>query len=107
MSIPKNESKELSESLWRTAGARFAENELGSKDPYLGWTQMQLRRWISEGRVERNEESTRLDLYGKVAILIDGRATVGEGTVVDAPAHLDAAAAQLDAGSRVFICSSV
>ena len=77
------------------------------KDPLTTAEIELIRRWISEGRVERNDESTRLDLYSKVAILIDGRATVGEGIVVDAPAHLDAAAAQLDAGSRIYICSSV
>lgn len=101
------ESKELTESLWRTAGARFAENILASKVPYRDWTQLELRRWISEGKVERVEESVRMDLYGKVAILVSGRATIGEGQIADAPALLDASAAQLDVGSRIYVCSSV
>ncbi len=102
-----SESKELTESLWRTAGARFAENILAAKEPYRDWTQLELRRWISEGKVESVEESARQDLYGKVAILVAGRATIGEGQVVDAPALLDASAAQIDAGSRIYVCSSV
>ena len=101
------DSKELTDSLWRTAGARFAENFLGANQPYRDWSQLQLRRWISEGRVAVSDESTRLDLYGKVAILISGSATIGEGQAVNAPALLDASAAQVDAGSRVYICSSV
>jgi hypothetical protein len=101
------ESTDLTESLWRTAGARFAENILGEKEPYRDWSQLQLRRWIAEGRVESFDESVRMDLYGKVAILISGRATIGEGQVVDAPAKLDAAAAQFDSGSRIYLCSSI
>jgi NhaP-type Na+/H+ or K+/H+ antiporter len=101
------ESTDLTESLWRTAGARFAENILGEKEPYRDWTQLQLRRWIAEGRVESFDESVRMDLYGKVAILISGRATIGEGQVVDAPAKLDAAAAQFDSDSRIYLCSSI
>ena len=44
------ESPELSGSLWKTAAMRFAENLLGAKEPYNGWSQMQLRRWLNEGR---------------------------------------------------------
>jgi NhaP-type Na+/H+ or K+/H+ antiporter len=101
------ESKDLTESLWRTAGARFAENILGDQEPYRDWSQLQLRRWIAEGRVESFDESVRMDLYGKVAILISGRATIGEGQVVNAPAKLDAAAAQFDSGSKIYLCSSI
>ena len=40
------ESPELSGSLWKTAGMRFAENLIGTKSPYNGWDQMRLRRWL-------------------------------------------------------------
>ena len=45
------DSPELTGSLWKTAGMRFAENVLGTKSPYNGWSQMQLRRWLNEGQV--------------------------------------------------------
>ena len=102
-----SESKELTESL----GALLVHVSLKTfsqpREPYRDWTQLELRRWISEGKVESVEESARQDLYGKVAILVAGRATIGEGQVVDAPALLDASAAQIDAGSRIYVCSSV
>ena len=40
------ESPELSGSLWKTAGMRFAENLLGTKDPYNSWDQMRLRQLV-------------------------------------------------------------
>ena len=45
------DSPELSGSLWKTAAMRFAENLLGAKEPYNGWSQIQLRRWLNEGEV--------------------------------------------------------
>lgn len=101
------ESDELTQSLWATAGARFAENILSSKEQYADWSQLELRRWIAQGKVVTYKEDTRVDLYGKVAILISGSASVGEGVAMNAPAHLEGAAAKVNKGARVFMISSV
>ncbi|NDH17475.1 MAG: cyclic nucleotide-binding domain-containing protein, partial [Opitutae bacterium] len=70
------ESPELSGSLWKTAGMRFAENLLGTKDPYNGWDQMRLRRWLNEGDVTAPTDGENVNLYGQTAILIAGKAKV-------------------------------
>ena len=101
------ESDELTQSLWTTAGARFAENMLSAKEQYADWSQLELRRFIAQGKVVTYKEDTRQDLYGKVAILISGSASVGEGVAMNAPAHLEGAAAKINKGARVFMISAV
>jgi NhaP-type Na+/H+ or K+/H+ antiporter len=101
------ESKELTKSLWATAGQRFAENILSAKEPYNQWSQLELRRWIAEGKIQNYSEDTRENLYGKVAILVSGSAAVGEGVEMEAPMHLEGAAAKINKDSKVYIISTV
>ena len=102
-----SESGELARSLWKTAGARFAENILSPKEQYANWSQLEMRRWIDSGKVVEYAEETREDLYGKVAILISGSAAVGEGVELEAPALLDGAAAKINKDAKVFMITSV
>jgi len=84
------ESKQLENSLWRTAGLRFAENILGTHKPYIIWSQMQFRKWLSKGEVVQFKEGSKLDLKGKVAVLISGKATHYDSKKsVDAPCELE------------------
>jgi len=98
------ESPELSGSLWKTAGMRFAENLLGTKDPYNGWDQMRLRRWLNEGDVTAPTDGENVNLYGQTAILIAGKAKVsGQEELISAPAHLDFPEAVFSDSAKVFI----
>ena len=101
------ESPQLSGSLWKTAGMRFAENLLGTKDPYNGWDQMRLRRWLNEGEVSGPADGENVNLYGKTAILIAGKATVsGQEEPITAPAHLDLPEAVFTENAKIFIRNS-
>ena len=101
------ESPELSGSLWKTAGMRFAENLLGTKDPYNSWDQMRLRRWLNEGEVSAPADGENVNLYGKTAILISGKATVnGQEEPISAPAHLDLPDAVFSENAKIFLRNS-
>ena len=101
------ESPKLSDSLWKTAGMRFAENLLGTKDPYNGWDQMRLRRWLNEGEVSGPADGENVNLYGKTSILIAGKATAsGQGEPITAPAHLDLPEAVFSENAKIFIRNS-
>ena len=83
---------ELSGSLWKTAAMRFAENLLGAKEPYNGWSQIQLRRWLNDGEVLAPADGESTNLYGKIAVLVSGQAIApGSPDPIVAPASLDLA----------------
>ncbi len=99
-----SESPELSSSLWKTASMRFAENFLGAKEPYNGWSQIQLRRWLSEGEVFSPNDGESTNLYGKVAVLVAGQANApGQPEPIVAPAILDLAQATFSSSARVYL----
>ena len=98
------DSPELSGSLWKTAAMRFAENLLGAKEPYNGWSQIQLRRWLNEGEVIAPVDGESTNLYGKVAVLISGQAVAPSSTdPIVAPATLDIAEASFGNNAKVFV----
>jgi hypothetical protein len=98
------ESVELSNSLWKTAAMRFAENLIGAKEPYNGWNQMQLRRWLNEGEVLSPTDGESINLYGKIAVLVAGQASApGAAEPSVAPAHLDLAEAVFQGNAKVFV----
>ena len=98
------ESPELSMSLWKTAAMRFAENLLGAKEPYNGWNQMQLRRWLNEGEVLSPADGESINLYGKIAVLVAGQASSpGAAEPSTAPAHLDLAEAVFQGNAKIFV----
>jgi hypothetical protein len=101
------ESPELSGSLWKTAALRFAENLIGAKSPYNGWDQMRLRRWLNEGNVSSPSEGESVNLYGKIGVLVAGKATGTSGTdPISAPALLDMADAIFSDSAKVYIRES-
>ena len=101
------ESPELSGSLWKTAAMRFAENLLGTKSPYNGWSQIQLRRWLNDGEVMAPADGESTNLYGKVAVLISGQAIApGSAEPIAAPANLDLAEARFNGSAKVFVRSA-
>ena len=98
------DSPELSGSLWKTAAMRFAENLLGAKEPYNGWSQIQMRRWLNEGEVIAPADGESTNLYGKVAVLISGQAVAPSSTdPIVAPATLDIAEATFGNSAKVFV----
>jgi len=98
------DSPELSGSLWKTAAMRFAENLLGAKEPYNGWSQIQMRRWLNEGEVIAPVDGESTNLYGKVAVLISGQAVAPSSTdPIVAPATLDMAEASFGNNAKVFV----
>ena len=98
------DSPELSGSLWKTAAMRFAENLLGAKEPYNGWSQIQLRRWLNEGEVIAPVDGESTNLYGKVAVLISGQAVAPSSTdPIVAPATLDIAEASFGNNAKIFV----
>jgi NhaP-type Na+/H+ or K+/H+ antiporter len=104
MQTAMTESAELSNSLWKTASIRFAENLLGNREPYRSWSQIELRRWLNSGNVLSPNEGETLNLYGKTSVLVSGQATaVAGGNPIPAPAVLELAEARFTAGSKVFV----
>jgi len=98
------DSPELAGSLWKTAAMRFSENLLGNREPYNGWSQIQLRRWLSEGEVTAPADGEKANLYGKVAVLVAGKATApGSAEAISAPAKLDLAEVEYSGNAKVFI----
>ena len=67
---------------------------------------MRLRRWLNEGDVSAPADGENINLYGKTAILISGKATAGGDEPISAPAHLDMAEAVFSENAKVFIRNS-
>ena len=97
-------SPALAKGLWETAGRRFTENLLKSQEPYLHMSPWEFRRWLSGGEVVTPAPGDSLDLFGKVAILVSGTATVpGADEPVSAITRLSAREASFPEGARVWI----
>jgi CRP-like cAMP-binding protein len=100
------ESPALAKGLWETAGRRFTENLLKSQEPYLHMSQWEFRRWLSKGEVVSPAPGDSLDLYGKVAILVSGAATVpGAAEPVKAITRLNVLKASFPEGARIWMHS--
>jgi len=98
------ESADLSNSLWKTASIRFAENLLGNREPYRSWSQLELRRWLNSGNVLSPNDGETLNLYGKTSVLVTGQATAAAGgNPISAPAVLELAEARFSTGAKVFV----
>ena len=82
------DSNKLEERMWQTAGARFSENHLISREPYSQVGQLQLRRWLLNGTLSTlaRNHSMRLDVH---AVLLFGSVEIRE---VDKPGRLFAPA---------------
>jgi hypothetical protein len=99
-------SPALAKGLWETAGRRFTENLLKGQEPYLHMSPWEVRRWLSGGEVVTPAPGDSLDLFGKVAILVSGTATVpGADEPVSAITRLSAREASFGDGARVWVRS--
>ena len=106
MNEAMEESPALAKGLWEPAGRRFAENLLKSQEPYVSQSQWEFRRWLSGGEVLSPSAGDSLELYGKVAILLSGTATVpGSDEPVNAITRLIAREASFPEGARVWLRS--
>ena len=100
------QSPDLAASLWKTAGARFAENLIGSRDPYRQWSQLRLRRWLNDGDVLSPADGEKVDLYGKTAVLVAGMVNLpGQVQPMTAPLVLDVAEATFSNQAKLYIRS--
>jgi hypothetical protein len=98
------DSKILEDRLWKFACTRFAMNLLGQKKPYNDWQQKEFRQWLAAGEIMYPDDQGRIDLAGKVGILVTGKATPDEGgNVLTAPAILEHSNYSFSSNSRVFI----
>ena len=99
------ESKELEERLWDTAGKRFAENMLGRMEPFRQWSQMRLRRWLSEGEVRLLGPGEGLRLEDRIGVLVFGEVKKNDGSVASvlAPAVLERGEFNAPEGARVVL----
>ena len=62
-----------------------------------------LRRWLNDGEVSAPADGENVNLYGKVAILIAGKASAYQAEPISAPAHVDLAEATFSENAKVFI----
>lgn len=97
-------SSELEINLWNTAGQRFAENLLGSIDPYMNWSQIKMRRWLSDFEIRKIKEDEKINLHNKIAVLVYGVASDKEtGHVYQAPSVVDISEAVFSKNAWVMI----
>ena len=99
------DSRELESRLWDTAGKRFAENMLGKSEPYIKWTNIHLRRWLSQGEVISSGQDEILNLDNRVGVLIYGQAFDKSHLAISAPVVLEKKEFTLSSGARVFVRS--
>ncbi len=102
-----NDSPEMTEKLWQTAGARFAENYLVGRDPYNSMGQLRLRRWLLKGELETPEDGKLMRLKGP-AVLLTGEAVITEDSVqiIAPPAVIEPSLVTFRNNARVYLCPS-
>ncbi|MBA7551257.1 hypothetical protein ES705_43796 [subsurface metagenome] len=98
------DSVDLQNRLWKFACMRFAMNLLSRKKPYNDWQQNEFRQWLSAGDIIYPDERGNIDLKGKVGILVTGKASGSDNSIVlTAPAILETSDYNFSSNSRVFI----
>jgi NhaP-type Na+/H+ or K+/H+ antiporter len=98
------DSVDLQNRLWKFACMRFAMNLLSKKKPYNDWQQNEFRQWLSAGDIIYPDERGNIDLKGKVGILVTGKASSSDNSIVlTAPAILETSDYNFSSNSRVFI----
>jgi NhaP-type Na+/H+ or K+/H+ antiporter len=98
------QSSDLENRLWKFASMRFAMNLLSHKKPYNHWQQKEFRQWLSAGDIMYPDEKGRIDLKGKVGILVTGKAiTLDDSITITAPDILESSEYSFSSNARVFI----
>lgn len=93
----------LENSLWEFASMRFAMNLLGERAPFNQWEQNKFIQWLATGVIKLPDENGWIDLEGKVGVLVNGNATMNDGTVVKSPSTLAGEKYQFSKDARVFL----
>ena len=98
------DSKDPEGRLWKFASSRFAMNLLFTKKPYDEWQQKELRQWLQAGEIIYPDDTGKIDLKGKVGILVTGKAISfdKEKTFV-APAILESSDYKFSSNARIFV----
>jgi len=97
-------SAELENGLWEFASKRFAMNLLGKKEPYSQWEQNIFVQWLAAGEIKLPNENGRIDLKGKVGVLVIGTAALHDGsTIVKSPATLSGTDYIFSKDARVYL----
>ena len=97
-------SKDLENRLWKFASMRFAMNLLSHKKPYDHWQQKEFRQWLLAGDLMYPDEKGRINLKGKIGILVTGKdTTADQEKTLTAPDMLESSDYTFSANSRVFI----
>ena len=97
-------SVELENGLWEFASKRFAMNLLGRREPYNQWEQNIFIQWLAAGEIKVPNENGRIDLKGKVGVLVTGTAAQhDESTIVKSPASLTGSDYVFSKEARVFL----
>ncbi len=98
------DSKDLEERLWKFACTRFAMNLLSSKKPYNDWQQKEFRLWLQAGEIMYPDDAGKIDMKGKVGILVTGKATTfDKEKTITAPAILESSDYKFSSNTRVFV----
>ena len=97
-------SVELENSLWEFASMRFAMNLLGWQEPFNQWEQNKFIQWLAAGEIKLPNKNGRIDLEGKVGVLVTGTAALHDGsTIVKSPASLTGTEYIFSKEARVFL----
>jgi NhaP-type Na+/H+ or K+/H+ antiporter len=98
------DSKDLEGRLWKFASSRFAMNLLCSKKPYNEWQQKELRQWLLAGEIIYPDDAGKIDLKGKMGILVTGKATsFDKESTITAPAILESSDYKFSPNTRIFV----
>ena len=98
------ESKTLEDRLWKFACTRFAMNLLSSKQPYNDWQQKEFRQWLAAGEIMYPDDHGRIDLNGKIGILVTGKANTPDNSkTLTAPSTLETPDYVFSSNARVFL----
>jgi hypothetical protein len=98
------DSKDVEGGLWKFACTRFAMNLLSTRKPYNDWQQKEFRQWLAAGEIMYPDDAGKIDLKGKVGILVTGKATsFDKEKTVAAPAVLETSDYKFSSNARVFV----
>lgn len=99
-----SETNDLELKLWDIAGRRFAKDVLIEVEPYSVWRSKKMERWLDKGEVQNPDEGEIIDLSGRVAVILSGKAIITDESkyVINAPAIIDAENVTLVNNARLF-----
>jgi NhaP-type Na+/H+ or K+/H+ antiporter/CRP-like cAMP-binding protein len=100
-------SNTLEDKLWQIAAPRLAENVLSEMDNFSKMHHSELQKWLSKGNLVLAKKVRNIDLEGKVAILITGKAIKSNDENIEAPCFIDDISITLSRDSRMLICEKL